>query len=34
MIQVGSKEEVVLLMAMFGTHTQPVRTPRPKAKQS
>ena len=34
MIQVGSKEEVALLLALFGTHTQPVRTPRPKAKQS
>ena len=34
MIQVGSKEEVALLLALFGTHTQPVRPPRPKAKQS
>lgn len=31
MIQVGSKEEVALLLALFGTHTQPVRTPKPKS---
>ena len=28
MIQVGSKEEVALLLALFGTHTQPVRKPK------
>ncbi len=28
MIQIGSKEEVALLLALFGTHTQPVRKPR------
>ena len=32
MIQVGSKEEVALLLALFGTHTQPVRKPKPKLK--
>ncbi|SFI47189.1 hypothetical protein SAMN05216525_10974 [Bradyrhizobium sp. Gha] len=29
MIQIGSKEEVALLLALFGTHAQPVRKPRP-----
>lgn len=33
MIQIGSKEEVALLLALFGTHTQPVRAPRPKSRQ-
>jgi hypothetical protein len=32
MIQVGSKEEVALLLALFGTHTQPVRRPRPASQ--
>jgi hypothetical protein len=30
MIQVGSKEEVALLLALWGTHTLPVRKPKPK----
>ncbi len=34
MIQVGSKEEVALLLALFGIHTQPVRRPKPKSQQS
>ena len=34
MIQVGSKEEVALLLALFGTHTQPVRTPTPKTQRN
>jgi hypothetical protein len=25
MIQIGSKEEVALLLALFGTHTQPAK---------
>ena len=25
MIQIGSKEEVAFLLALFGTHTQPVK---------
>lgn len=33
MIQVGSKEEVALLLALFGTHTQPVKRPKPKSQQ-
>lgn len=33
MIQIGSKEEVALLLALFGTHTQPVRRPRRKSQQ-
>jgi hypothetical protein len=33
MIQIGSKEEVALLLALFGTHAQPVRKPKPKHKQ-
>lgn len=33
MIQIGSKEEVALLLALFGTHTQPVRRPKPKSQQ-
>jgi len=33
MIQVGSKEEVALVLALFGTHTQPIRTPRPKSSR-
>jgi hypothetical protein len=30
MIQIGSKEEIALLLALFGTHTrpQPVKTPK------
>jgi hypothetical protein len=32
-IQVGSKEEVALLLALFGTHAQPVRKPRGKPAQ-
>ncbi|CUT14440.1 hypothetical protein BF49_5520 [Bradyrhizobium sp.] len=27
MIQVGSKEEVAFLLALFGCHTQPVKRP-------
>jgi hypothetical protein len=34
MIQVGSKEEVALLLALFGNHPQPVRKPKPKKQQS
>lgn len=30
MIQVGSKEEVALLLALFGTHSEPVGKPKPK----
>lgn len=30
MIQVGSKEEVAFLLALFGTHTQTIRQPKPK----
>lgn len=33
MIQIGSKEEVALLLALFGTHTQPVRKPGTKSQQ-
>jgi hypothetical protein len=33
MIQVGSKEEVAFLLALFGTHTQPVPRPKPKSQQ-
>lgn len=33
MIQIGSKEEIALLLALFGTHTQPVRRPKPKLQQ-
>ncbi len=29
MIKIGSKEEVAFLLALFGTHTQPVRTTKP-----
>ena len=29
MIQVGLKEEVALLLALFGTHAQPVSKPKP-----
>ena len=32
MIQIGSKEEVALLLALFGTPTQPVRKPKPQQK--
>ena len=34
MIQVGSKEEVALLLALFGTHAQPVRAPKPKSQRN
>ena len=33
MIQIGSKEEVALLLALFGTHTQPVKRPKPKSSR-
>ncbi len=33
MIQVGSKEEVAFLLALFGTHTQPVQRPKPTSQQ-
>ncbi|MBP1063637.1 hypothetical protein AB7M42_006535 [Bradyrhizobium diazoefficiens] len=33
MIQIGSKEEVAFLLALFGTHTQPVKRPKPKSRQ-
>jgi len=33
MIQIGSKEEVALLLALFGTHTQPVSKRKPKSRQ-
>ena len=31
MIQIGSKEEVAFLLALFGTHTQPVSKTKPKS---
>ena len=34
MIQIGSKEEVAFLLMLFGTHTQPVQRPKPKARQN
>lgn len=34
MIQIGSKEEVAFLLALFGTHTQPVRRPKPKSSRA
>jgi hypothetical protein len=33
MIQVGSKEEIAFLLALFGTHTQPIRRPTPKSSR-
>ena len=30
MIEIGSKEEVALLLALFGTHAKPARKPRQK----
>jgi hypothetical protein len=30
MIQIGSKEEVALLLALWGTHVPTVRKPKPK----
>jgi hypothetical protein len=33
MIQIGSKEEVAFLLALFGTRTQPVKRPKPKSQQ-
>ncbi|MEY9590375.1 hypothetical protein ABIA06_002666 [Bradyrhizobium yuanmingense] len=33
MIQIGSKEEVALLLALFGSHTQPAQRPKPKSQQ-
>ena len=32
MIQIGSKEEIALLLALFGSHAQPAR-PTKKAKK-
>ena len=34
MIQIGSKEEIALLLMLFGTHTQPVRNPKPKSQHN
>jgi len=31
MIKIGSKEEVALLLALFGTHAQPSRKPNQKS---
>jgi hypothetical protein len=31
MIKIGSKEEVALLLALFGTHAEPVRKPKQKS---
>jgi hypothetical protein len=28
MFQIGSKEEIAFLLALFGTHTQPAKKPR------
>lgn len=33
MIQVGSKEEVALLLALFGTHSQPITKATPKSSR-
>jgi hypothetical protein len=34
MIQIGSKEEVALLLALFGTHTtQPAKPPKTKSSK-
>jgi hypothetical protein len=33
MIEVGSKEEVALLLALFGTHAKPVKKPKQKSAQ-
>jgi len=30
MIEIGSKEEVALLLALFGTHAKPARKPKRK----
>ena len=30
MIEIGSKEEVALLLALFGTHAKPARKPKQK----
>jgi hypothetical protein len=34
MIQIGSKEEIALLLALFGTHTQPVTHTQPAKTSS
>ncbi len=34
MIQIGSKEEVAFLLALFGCHAQPIKRPKPKSQQS
>ena len=33
MIQIGSKEEVAFLLALFGIHIQLVKRPKPKSRQ-
>jgi hypothetical protein len=33
MIQIGSKEEIELLLALFGTHTQPVKAPKKRSRK-
>ena len=30
LIEIGSKEEVALLLALFGTHGKPIRKPKQK----
>jgi hypothetical protein len=32
MIQIGSKEEIALLLALFGTHTQSPKAPKQRSK--
>jgi hypothetical protein len=34
MIEIGSKEEVALLLALFGTSGQPVKKPKPKSSST
>jgi hypothetical protein len=33
LIEVGSKEEVALLLALFGTHGAPIKKPKQKSAQ-
>jgi hypothetical protein len=33
MILVGPKEEIALLLALFGTHTKPIKKPKPKSSR-
>ena len=32
-IQIGTKEEITFLLALFGSHASPVRAPKPRSSR-